>query len=222
MDAKNYFQSILRFFYTLSYFIDPSEDPLHSHSLFGSKNEIWKEKRAEITPAFTNVRLKNLHQRVQGDIRKFVEDNIRNQNKALEAKELSAKLFCEVTSSSIYGLPTSEKIHHLADRMTLKVTILTRVKMLLILAFPSLKKHFKINFLKAEDHLSFLQIIKSDNSDDNFLGSLKHLKNVKKEISTVDLASHSISFLSHGIEMSSIALSHTLYEVCFNLRYAKI
>lgn len=193
---------------------------MHCRSLFGSKNEEWKDKRAEITPAFTDARLKNLYQRIQEDLSKFIV-YIRDQNKAFEAKELSSKLFCEITGSVIYGLPSSELIHQLADRMTLRVSTMTLLKMLLTSTFPSLKKHFKINFSKAEDQQNFhnhlIQSINSDqnNNNESFLGFLRHLKNVKKEISVVDLVSHSIPFLSHGIEMSSIALSHTLYEVNF-------
>lgn len=165
------------------------------------------------------ARLKNFHPKIQEVLNKFI-DSIRDRNQAIEARELSVKLFCEITANTIY-CTSSENIQQLSSRMEIKISTLTLVKMLLISAFPSLKNRLKIQFSKPEDHLSFLNLIKKSLEDrqqcqekhEDFLDYLLNLKNVKKDVDDVNLAAHALPYLSHGVEMSSIALSHTLYEV---------
>lgn len=197
--------------YFYSYLIDSSEDPIHSQSLFGLKGEAWKEKRTEITPVLT--RIQNLYPKIHEITQNFIK-SFQKEEKALEVKELSKKLFSEITLKAIYGT-SCENFQNLVDGMSINVDLITLIKMFLLTSFPSLKNYLKIQFSKLEDHNSFRNLIQKSvenrqNSNEVFLDYLIYLKSIKKDF---DLTSHALPFLSHGIEMSSIALSCTLYEV---------
>lgn len=45
--------------------LDKETNPLFANNPFSLKGEVWKEKRAEITPAFTSNRLKALYPKIQ-------------------------------------------------------------------------------------------------------------------------------------------------------------
>lgn len=185
----------------------------------GLKSEEWKEKRAEIAPLFSSSRLKVFHEKSQ-KILKLFENFIREQEKStFEATDLSSKFFAVVFEKSIFGINSTFSIEKsefekMTENLSLKTSFANFLKIMLITAFPFMKEKVQIQYSKPEDHQNFIEKIgkalENQEKDENFLSLLK---NNKKEVSQVDLASHSIPFLSHGLEVSSIALSVALYEV---------
>lgn len=193
---------------------------MHARSLFGLKNDEWKFQRSEIAGAFSSSRLKVFHEKSQKILKQF-ESFIREEN-CFEATKLSSKFFAAMFEKSLLSTePTisSEKseLQKMSENLSLKSSFTTFIKTMLIAAFPFTKEKVKIQYSDAEDQQKFVEkiqkAVKDHQKDESFLDYLVQIKNSKKDISDVDLASHSAPFLSHGLEVSAIALSHALYEV---------
>lgn len=209
--------------------IDPEQDRLFAKNPFFLKDDEWKEKRSEITPAFTNNRIKALFPLVQ-DVLLRLTKYIREQCdvvEAFDARELSAKYTVDVVSSSIYGIDArsfSEEKPEIREmgRKLLDPSSINFMKFFFLTSFPFLKKYIKIRFTEDDVQKFFVDLLnqalkyRKDNKvqREDFLEYVIHLKN-KKNISDIDMASHTISFFTDGFETSSIAISNALYEVIF-------
>lgn len=215
--------------------IDPKKDPLFAKNPFFLKDDEWKEKRAEITPAFTNNRLKSLYpliQDVAGRMQKYVLQESAKSD-PFDARELAAKFTTDVVSNCIFGVDaesfTKEKpeIREMG-RKIFDPSSTVFLKMFLIASFPFMRKFITIQFTKKEVQDFFVNLMqqslayrKENNVQrEDFLDYVIQLKN-KKNISELEMASHTISFFTDGFETSSIAICHVLYEVselfCLNL-----
>ncbi|CAO1400873.1 unnamed protein product [Diamesa hyperborea] len=209
--------------------IDPKKDPLLSRSPFLLTGEEWKEKRAEITPAFTNNRLKALYpliQDVQSRLSKFINNELsKNSEESFDSREVSAKFTTDVVSSCIYGADAESftkedpEIRAFGRKLTAPTGAFIFL-MFITSAIPILKKVTNLRFVSQEVQDFFVNLLKqaityrNENNvkREDFLGYLIELKN-KKNITELDMAAHTISFFSDGFETSSLAICHTLYEL---------
>ena len=209
--------------------IDPIKDPLFSRNPFMLRGEEWKEKRAEITPAFTNNRLKALYpliQDVQSRMSNFINKELNKETEEpFNAREVSAKFTTDVVSSCIYGADAQSFTKddpeiRAMGRKLMDPSGAFIIFMFLSSAIPIIKKviYFKIISLEVQNFfVNLLEQALKYRKDHNvvredFLDYLIELKN-KKNISDLDMAAHTISFFSDGFETSSLAICHTLYEV---------
>ncbi|CAO1409887.1 unnamed protein product [Diamesa tonsa] len=209
--------------------IDPKLDPLFARNPFMLTGEEWKEKRAEITPAFTNNRLKALYpliQDVQTRMSKFINNELsKNNEESFDSREVSAKFTTDVVSSCIFGADaesfTKEDPEIRAvGRKLMEPSGTLIVMMLITSAIPILKKVTKLRFVSQEVQDFFVNLMKqaityrkeNNVKREDFLDHLIELKN-KKNISDLDMAAHTVSFFTDGFETSSLAICHTLYEL---------
>lgn len=207
--------------------IDTEYDPLFAKNPFFLKDEEWKEKRAEITPAFTTNRLKALYPLIQ-DVSSRMVKYINAESKKhepFEARELSAKFTTDVVSNCIFGVDaesfTKEKpeIREMGRRL-LAPSSSVFFKIFIVSSFPFLKKFIKIQFTSNDVQKFFVDLMEQalkyreekKIQREDFLDYVIQLRN-KKHISELEMASHTISFFSDGFETSSIAIAHILYEV---------
>ena len=211
--------------------IDAKNDLLLGNNPFLSRGDVWKEKRAEIAPGFSNNRLKALYpliQNIQKRLSAYINEEILKGSKdPFDAREICAKYTTDVVSSCVFAADgesftkkdpeiraMSKKLMK-PDGKTIFLIILTSI-------FPFMKRFVKVQFVASETQNFFINLLeqalnyrKTNNVHrEDFLDHLINLKN-KKSITTIDMAAHSITFFSDGLETSSIALAHTLYEVCF-------
>lgn len=207
--------------------IDKDADPLLSRNPFMLKGEEWKEKRAEITPAFTTSRLKALYpliEDVQGRMIAYIEQQIKKEE-PLEARELCAKFTTDVVSNAIFGIDAQSFTKENAEIREMGRKLMTPntwflIKMFLVAAIPALKKVLSMRFVAVEIEKFFIDLMKQslqhrkDNNvqREDFLDFLIQLKK-KKELRDIDIAAHTISFFTDGFETSSVAIAHVLYEV---------
>jgi cytochrome P450 len=207
--------------------IDPKKDPLFARNPFFLKGQEWKDKRAEITPAFTVNRIKVLFPLIQDVIEKMKVYVNQQSEKGdpFDARELAAKFTTDVVSNVVYGLDaesfTKEKpqIREMG-RDIFAFTSFTFFKTILVSSVPFLKNYIEIRFSKdgVQDFFKDLMIqainYRKENNvqREDFLDYVIQLRE-KKHISDLDLASHTISFFSDGFETSSIAIAGVLYEV---------
>jgi cytochrome P450 len=209
--------------------MDKDTDPLFARNPFLLKGDEWKEKRAEITPAFTPNRLKALYpliEDVQGRMIAYMREHT---SEPVDLRELCAKYTTDVVSSSIYGLDANSftvenpEIREMGRRLMAPSGFFI-FKVLLVGAIPFLKKIFDMRFTALDVEKFFialmdqaLQYRKENNVQrEDFLDYLIQL-NHKKGIKNIDMAAHTISFFADGFDTSSIAIAHTLHEVSFGL-----
>lgn len=204
--------------------IDHEKDVLFSKNPFFLKDDEWKEKRADITPAFTNNRLKALYPLAQDVLDRLVK-YVQNQTKTLEARELSAKYTVDVVCNSIYGIDagsfkTEKPEIREMGRKLLAPANLVIFKMFLKTSFPFLERFLSIQFTTVETQAFFTNLMeqaleyreKNNVHREDFLDYVIQLRK-KKHISDIEMASHTISFFTDGSETSSIAISNAIYEV---------
>lgn len=209
--------------------IDPKNDPLFAQNPFFLKDDEWKEKRAEITPAFTTNRLKVLYPLIQDVLLRMVKHIEDNKDEIFDARELCAKYTVDVVSTCIFGIDaqsfTTEKpeIREMGRKLLAPATS-TFAKIFLVTAFPFLKKVIKIQFTAFEVQQFFVDLMKQtlkyreENKvqREDFLDHVIQLRK-KKNLDEIAMASHTISFFTDGFETSSIAIAHAIYEVNFIL-----
>lgn len=211
--------------------IDPKKDPLFARNPFMLTGEEWKEKRAEITPAFTNNRLKVLYpliQDVQFRMSKYINTELNNETKEpFDVREICAKYTTDVVSSCIYGADAgsfTEKDPEIRamGRKLMEPSGTFMFLMFIASAVPILRKVINLRFVPLEVQDFFVNLMeqallyRKENNvvREDYLDYLIELKK-KKNISDLDMAAHTISFITDGFETSSLAICQALYEVFF-------
>lgn len=205
--------------------LDMDVEPLFARNPFFLKGEEWKEKRAEITPAFTPSRMKALYPLIEDVQLRMAEYIRKNLKTPLEARELCAKFTVDVVSNAIFGVDAQSftkenpEIREMGRRLFAPSSIFI-IKMFLIGAIPFLKKFLSMKFIEDDTENFFKGLMdqalkyRDDNKvqREDFLEYLIQLKK-KKGINNIDMAAHTISFFTDGFETSSVAIAHVLYEV---------
>ncbi|KAL7036966.1 hypothetical protein ACKWTF_009019 [Chironomus riparius] len=212
--------------------VDTKLDPLFAKNPFMLMDEEWKEKRADITPAFTSNRLKVLYPIIQDlsahMIKYIINESIKNE--PLDSLEVAAKFTTDVVSNCIFGIDaesfTKEKpeIREMGKRI-LEPNFSNVVKLFLAESFPFMRKLMRIQFMPNDVKDFFVNLMQQALKHraekkicrEDFLDHIIQLRN-KKNISELEMASHTMSFFSDGFETSSVAISHALYEIGNNTR----
>ncbi|XP_050085975.1 probable cytochrome P450 28a5 [Anopheles aquasalis] len=208
--------------------INKESDPIFGRNPFMLKGEEWKQKRAEVTPAFTTSRMKSLFPLIE-DVAlradKFINDN---KNQPIETRELCAKYTTDVVSSCIFAADaqsfTSDKAEIREMGRKLMEPNFQVVLMFLVLGFvPALKKLMPISFVPKHVERFFTQLMedavayreKNNVQRADYLDYLIGLRS-KKHLDTLDMAAHGVSFFVDGFETSSLGMSFALYELARN------
>jgi cytochrome P450 family 6/cytochrome P450 family 28 len=159
---------------------------------------------------------------------KYIQDKIsENSGTALDARNISDKFTCDVTSSCAFGLDAQSfstdhpKILEMGQKI-LQPNFKLFFLFMLIAVVPNIMKILKIGFVPKDVEKFFIQLMedaikyREENKIDrnDYLEYLINLKN-KKELTTLDMAAHGITFFTDGFETSSVAISHAFYEVCW-------
>ena len=182
--------------------IDVEQDPLFARNPFFLKDEEWKEKRAEITPAFTVNRLKVLYPLIQDVTDRMVKYIATESKKSdpFDARELSAKFTTDVVSNCIFGIDaesfTKEKpeIREMGRRLIAPTTKIF-IFMFLSESFPVLRKYLKIQFMPLDVREFFVNLMQQalkyreekNIQREDFLDHVIQLRN-KKNISELEMA----------------------------------
>lgn len=207
--------------------IDKKADPLFARNPFFLQGEEWKEKRAEISPAFSPSRLKALFPvivDVQGRMVKYIKEKSSAAD-GFDARELCAQFSTDVVANAIFGVDgesfTKEnpEIREMGRRLlSQRATFI--FKMFLVSAMPILKRFINMKFTTEEIENFFVDLVeqalkyreKNKIQREDFLNFLLQLQK-KRDIKSIDMTAHTITFLTDGFDTSSIAMSHALYEV---------
>jgi cytochrome P450 family 28 len=204
---------------------DPKSDPLFARNPFLSRGDDWKERRTEISPAFSSNRLKCMFlliQSVSGRLSTFIREEL---SEPMDAQVLTSKYTTDVVSNCIFGIESNclnkedNEMRKMSKRL-FKPSGFTIVKVLLTMMIPHLKRFLNVQFIADDVNDFFMNLLdqavdhrtKSKVAREDFLDYLIAVQK-KKGFSNTDLAGHTITFFSDGSETSSISLAYALYEV---------
>ncbi|ETN65022.1 cytochrome P450 [Anopheles darlingi] len=213
--------------------IDEKSDPLMARNPFTSSGEKWKKRRAEITPAFTNNRIKalvHLMDEVCERMTKHVKDHVDMGNGAatLDAKELTNKYTTDVVASCIFAIngesfvKENSEIRQMGKRI-MNFNFVVQFALLVIAFCPTLKRFYKFTFIPKATQEFFIRIMRDairfrrDNKINrtDYLDHLLQLQD-RKQITDIDMAGHGVSFFLDGVETSSFVLTYCLYDLATN------
>uniref|UniRef100_A0A1L8E4B8 Putative cytochrome n=1 Tax=Nyssomyia neivai TaxID=330878 RepID=A0A1L8E4B8_9DIPT len=205
--------------------IDKKKDPIFGNNPFMLKGQEWKEKRAEITPAFTQLRLKAMYpviDDVGNRLKKFL---LREKHQAIDARDLAENFTTDVVSSCIFGADAGALSGNKSPIKEMGKNILGFTPKIIIYfilsqVIPSLKKYVKIGFVPKHVEEFFVKLTKdaivlrnkSSTIRDDYLTYLLELR-AKKNLSDTQMTSHAISFFTDGFITSSVVLAFALYEL---------
>ncbi|XP_049547998.1 probable cytochrome P450 28a5 [Anopheles darlingi] len=208
--------------------VNKESDPIFGRNPFMLKGEEWKQKRAEVTPAFTTSRMKSLFPLIEDVARRAQKYINSNTKQPIETRELCAKYTTDVVSSCIFAADaqsfTSDKpeIREMG-RQLLEPNFQIMLMFFLVGFLPSLKKMIPVSIVPKHVERFFTQLMedavayreKNKIQRADYLDYLISLKS-KKSLNTLDMAAHGVSFFVDGFETSSLGMSFALYELARN------
>jgi cytochrome P450 len=83
---------------------DAENDPLFARNPFLSRGDDWKERRTEISPAFSSNRLKPMYPLVKSVCHRLVAFIKEEHSEPIETRDLTAKYTTDVVSNCIFGI----------------------------------------------------------------------------------------------------------------------
>ncbi|GAB0098878.1 hypothetical protein DMENIID0001_146820 [Sergentomyia squamirostris] len=209
-------------------FTNKKADPIFGRNPCILKGKEWREKREEITPAFTVSRIETMYPVIEYICKrmvKYIKYQLEKKPDGFDAKELATKFTTDVVSSCIFGLDGGSFIGGKAIIREMGRVIYTpnwRVFSYFVVAsvFPYLTRIYKMTFVPKPVEQFFVEIMKDavtfrrqTNVDRfDYLHYLLELQE-KKNLNELDLVAHAITFFLDGFETSSTALSFTLFEI---------
>ncbi|GAB0098876.1 Cytochrome P450 [Sergentomyia squamirostris] len=216
---------------TFADFTDKEADPIFGRNPFMLKGNEWREKRAEITPAFTTNRIKTMYPVVEDvcdGMKQYIQREIKKNVHGFDAKELSSKYTTDVVSNCIFGVDASSFTNEKPIIREMGKELFTPSARILIYffiqtIFPAIRSIYKMSFVPKNVEKFFISIMKDaiafrkkTNVDRfDYLHYLLELQE-KKNLNELDLVAHAVTFFLDGFETSSVSLSFTLYEVARN------
>ncbi|XP_062554687.1 probable cytochrome P450 28a5 [Armigeres subalbatus] len=205
--------------------VDEKSDPLFSRNPFTLSGEKWKTRRMEITPAFTNNRIKALSFLMDEVCVKMTEYVKKNNTKAIDTKELMAKYTTDVVSNCVFAIDAQSfskdkpEIREMGRRI-MDFNFTAQFILMVTTFFPTVKKFYKFSFVPREVEDFFIRIMKDairHRKQNNIVRNdyLDHLLTLqeKKEISEIDMAGHGVSFFEDGFETSSLVMAYCLFDL---------
>lgn len=216
---------------TFSDLVDEKSDPLFARNPFSLSGEKWKTRRAEITPAFTNNRIKALSTLVDEvcvRLSDYVKQNMEKNGSVFDVKELMSKYTTDVVSNCVFAIDaqsfTKEKpeIREMGRRI-MDFNFKAQVIMFLTTFFPSITNFYKFTFVALDVQEFFIRIMKDairHRKQNNIVRNdyLDHLLSLeeKKQVTEIDMAGHGVSFFADGFETSSSVITYCLFDLANN------
>ncbi|SPP79523.1 blast:TBC1 domain family member 19 [Drosophila guanche] len=208
-------------------FTNKKVDQILANNPFVLNGEEWKERRAEITPGLSANRVKAVYPVSQSVCRAFV-DYIKRQQRMASADGVNAKDIClcyttEVVSDCVLGISAQS----FTDTPTPLVGMIKRVfeqsfgfifYTMAANLWPPIRKFYSVALFAKDVEQFFFDIMEKcivlrrenpKQNRDDFLNYMLQLQE-KRGLDTVQLTSHTMTFLTDGFETTAQVLAHTL------------
>lgn len=181
------------------------------------KDAEWKDKRNEVIPAMTPVKLKAMYPLILDGTKNmtyFIAREIeKDSQRAFDSREICAKYTCDSITSCTFGADaqsfTSENpFFYEKGRQMLRGMA------------NSLQSYIPMKMLPPEVEEFFIEIAKdaikcrteSKVQQDDFLTHTIHIKE-KKGMDDLDAAAHCVTLFLDGYETTSVTLHHALHQL---------
>ncbi|XP_063698674.1 probable cytochrome P450 28a5 [Culicoides brevitarsis] len=208
-----------------NYFSDPvtkQTDKLLGRNPFNLKGDEWKEKRGELVPGFSVVKIKSQYPIIEDACKKLVAYITAQQN-PIDVRDLTARYTSTVVSSCIYGVDAesfSEENPLLLDRARNIMSEKMWTQLKIISFFPFLNKFYKTCYVDSVSEEFFLKLMKdacihresSHEKRNDYLEYLIDLQQ-RKGSTRLDTAANGLTFFLDGFDTSSIFMFFVLYEL---------
>ncbi|XP_020799549.1 probable cytochrome P450 28a5 [Drosophila serrata] len=217
----------------LSRLTDEKTDFLISNNPFSLNDDKWKQRRADISPGLTSVRIKSVYpvtNKVCQQMSEWLKNQIRlGSPEGINAKDLTLRFTSEMVTDCVLGLSSesfSEKptpvMAHVKDLLNPHWSFM--VLFALVNTFPSLSHLIKLRFIPrhVEEFFTGLmgtavrsrkaQLATGDFHRADFLDYLMQLGE-KRNLDTRHLLAHTMVFLLDGLETVAGVISHMLLSL---------
>ncbi|XP_055692159.1 probable cytochrome P450 28d1 [Lutzomyia longipalpis] len=203
---------------------DKKKDPIFVSHPFMLKGQEWKEKRNEMTPAFTHLRIKTMYPIFQDTAEHLKMAFLRANGGTIDGYETCAHYAIDVVSNCIFGTDAGALSGGKAPilDMARKVVFSSRLMLYFIVVqlFPSLKKFYKFSVVGKGVEEFFHNVMKdainlrkkNKNNRKDHLNYLLDLR-AKKNLSDFDMVCHVIAFIVDGIDQTSTVITLALYQL---------
>jgi cytochrome P450 len=199
------------------YFQVSHKDPIIARNPFWMKDDAWKEKRNEVIPAMTAVKLKAMYPLIIDGTKNFVayinREIERESGKAFDSRDICARYTCDSICSCTFGteaqsFTSDDPFFYEKGRQMLRGMA------------DSLQSYLPKKMLPDEVEKFFIEIAKeaikcrTENKikQDDFLTHTIAIKD-KKGMSDIDAAAHCVTLFLDGYETTSVTLHHALHEL---------
>lgn len=151
--------------------IESESDTLFGKSLFLLKGKVWREMRANLSPAFTSSKMRNMFQLVvecSNEMTKFFTEQAA-QNKAIrcEMKDLFSRYMCDIIGSCAFGLKVDSLQNRSNEFFTLSMdainfnSVKAGLRMLIVRTFPRLMRVMNFEFFNLRIRQFFSSLVLS-------------------------------------------------------------
>lgn len=181
------------------------------------KDEPWKDKRNEITPTMSQIKLKAMYPLILGGTRSLVDFIKReisiDKSRAFDARDISAKYTCDTICSCTFGTDAQSFTAENPFFFQNGQEMLRSVSNASTGFFPK-----KLIPVEVEEFFVDMAVkaikyrFESGIKQDDFLAHIISIKD-RKGLSDVDAASFCVTLFLDGFETTSLTLHQTLYEL---------
>ncbi|XP_059613484.1 probable cytochrome P450 28d1 [Phlebotomus argentipes] len=233
--SRKIFTTHFRQFYNneSSEMTDLKTDPIIGLNPFMERDELWKTTRQEITPGFSNNRVKAQFPIMESSCHKmtnYLRCRVKTHGPTIKLEEFSRRYTCENLTNCIFGLEShafEEKKGSFLQMFKdyLKEFFVIDYYFMWNFIWPSFKHFHKYQMMKPRVKKFFVDMLKhgiafrSENPSnrEDFLTFLMQIRE-KKGSSIDEMLAHALTFILDGFETSAIVFESVLYELARNMR----
>uniref|UniRef100_A0A1B0GGQ8 Cytochrome n=1 Tax=Lutzomyia longipalpis TaxID=7200 RepID=A0A1B0GGQ8_LUTLO len=208
--------------------VDEKSDPIVALNPFWMRDDEWKRIRQEITPAFSNNRVKAQYPIMEATCHKmtnYLRRHVKSQGSNVKVEEISRRLTNENLMNCIFGLESHafdedkrSSLQMFKDYVFEFAGIDSFFAKIFI--WPLFKDFYKYNLLKPRIKSFFVDMLKhgiafrtkNPGSREDFLAFLMQMHE-KKGTSVDGMVAHALTFILDGFETSGIMMDTVLYEM---------
>uniref|UniRef100_A0A1B0GIK4 Cytochrome n=1 Tax=Lutzomyia longipalpis TaxID=7200 RepID=A0A1B0GIK4_LUTLO len=203
---------------------DQKKDPILTAHPYMLKGQDWKEKRAELSTAFTHIRIKAMYPIFQKTAEHLKTTILRANGDAIDSYEMFSNYAIDVICNCAFGTDASAMFGKEAQIREMGRKILISTKLFLyffvIQMLPRLRRIYKISIVNKVVEKFFLKIMKdaidlrqrSKDSHNDYLTYLLELRR-KKNLSDLDMVAHVILMFFDGFDAVGSVITHALYHM---------
>ncbi|XP_064554075.1 probable cytochrome P450 28a5 [Drosophila montana] len=231
--ARRVFVSDFKHFHDneISLMLDEKSDFIFANNPFSLVGELWKQRRADITPGLTMSRIKTVYPvtiEVCQKMTEWLSKQIRLAAPGgIDAKDMSLRFTSEMVTDCVLGLKAESFTDKPTPIMAYTEELFTQpwtivVYFVLVSTLPALRHVFKLRFVSRRIENFFVDLMQSAiDARRAQLAAGKQFERVdfldyilqlgsKRNLDTRQLTANTMTFLLDGFETTATAISHML------------